>query len=997
MAIVAKKKVMSLAKEAGISADELVRVLNDAGFNVQSPFSSVDPKALTKVKSELEALRQKKQSKPAAKPVAGGVKRNSKPESDEDKEESGSKKLMGATISLKKAGERKKVNRADRKAEIFGSSTEAKPDKVEAKAEGTPAQDTSKKDIKQATKSLFKEESEGAKGPSPKMEETKQEVEAKSVAQAKAAPEVQAKKEANADDSLSSAVISKDAVMSDKKQELKVKVEAPTQEMADRIAKYAGNNGRPQRGNNPNYRGNNNNNNRGGRGGEGKGYTGTFSTATSGGNNNRGPGGPGSRGGQSGPGQAGGAQRSPGGQNDRRPPRNNAMANAFNQSTAAGAVPGQGPAPIKENTRLGGKQDKGKKKKKFEKVLPEKQINVRQKVSRVMAALSKNPTKKVYRKEQAEGEEQTERRHLKVSDFVTLNELAGLMNVMPNQVMAKCMELGMMVTINHRIDFETIQLVADEFGFDTELMEEYDEEVEEVETEENEASFASRPPVVTVMGHVDHGKTSLLDWVRSERVAASEAGGITQHVGAYVVKTPQGEVTFLDTPGHEAFTAMRARGSQVTDVVVLVVAADDRVMPQTIESIEHAHAAKVPIVVAINKCDRETANPDKIRAQLAEHGVEVEQWGGNVSCIEVSAKTGQGMDQLLETLALETEILQLRANPTAHAKGTVIESKLDKGKGAVATVLIQTGTLRVGDNFVSGIYAGKVRALASTTGERIEEAPPGYPCQIMGLEGAPFSGDKFTVFEDERSAREIANKRSIAAKERELRARRHMTLDQLYDRVKAGSYTELNVIVKADVDGSAEAISNELEKISNKEVKVNVIRKAVGNINESDVMLASASDAIIVAFHLLPAPAVRDLAEKEGVELKQYRIIYEIIEEFRGVVEGMLKPAFKEEVVGEAEILQLFKITKVGWIAGSLVTTGTVDRESQMRIYRNGVEIGTGKVSSLKRHQDDASQVKAGQECGIGISGFEGMKEGDTLAFFKVIEVQRTLKDLEDE
>lgn len=620
---------------------------------------------------------------------------------------------------------------------------------------------------------------------------------------------------------------------------------------------------------------------------------------------------------------------------------------------------------------------------------------MKQNVNRVMASLSKTPSKKKYEKGQQGAEEGGEERTvLKVSDFITIAELGGMMKVLPALVIAKCMEMGMMVTINHRIDFETIETLADEFGFDVELLEEYEEEVE-TEEEVDESKLVSRAPVVTVMGHVDHGKTSVLDWIRSSKLTTGEAGGITQHIGAYQVETEKGPVTFLDTPGHEAFSAMRARGSQITDVVVLLVAADDRVMPQTIESIEHARAAKVPIVVAINKCDLETANPDKIRSELAVQGIEVDTWGGEVSCVEISAKTGLGMETLLETLALETEILELKANADTEARGTVVESRLDKGKGAIATVLVQQGTLKVGDVFVAGIYSGRVRAIMDEAGEPIQSAGPSRPCQIMGLEGAPFSGDKLQGYADEKKAKEIASKRRMAAKERELRSRQHMTLGQLFDRVKAGSFTELNVIVKADVDGSAEAIATELEKLSNKEVHINIIRKSVGNIKEDDVMLAAASDAIIIAFHLLPNPTVRDLAEKEGVELKQYRIIYEIIEEFKGVIEGMLKPETREEVAGEAEVKEIFNISKIGKIAGSVVTNGKVDREAKLRIYRNGTEVGVGTVSSLKRHSEDVDSVRAGTECGIGVDGFEGLKSGDTLAFFKVVEIKRTLKDVE--
>ncbi len=985
MAIVAKKKIMSLAKSEGVAADDLVRLLNEKGHQVKSPFSSVDTSVLDEVREGLEKLKSKAISKKSSGKATTVKKGSSSKKEETSNDSNGNKKLMGAKITLRKNGDRKKAsdeNRSGRASEIFKTKEPkkevAKPTSEEPIVESKAPVKAPVKKVEEATKNLFKDSSKpSAKKP------------------------VSTEKKSSTDNADSKKSNLPDAQERSRAQ-LKVKVEAPTAEMAARIAKLRGGPGG----------GRNNGGRNGGRGGAGPrggaGYTGKFSTSTSG--NEKRPGGP-KTGGAGAPRGSGGA--------DRNRPKNSSMAAAFNQRSSggqqqqqqAGGPRGNGGPPMPganapfQNGKPGAKPTVGKRnqggkkgKPKHQRVNKEREINVRANITRVMASLSKNPTKKVYRKDESGKEEIVEKKILKVSDFVTINELAGLMNVMSNQVMAKCMELGMMVTINHRLDFETIQLLADEFEYEAELMEEYEEDtLSEEEEVINEADLVARPPVVTVMGHVDHGKTSLLDWVRKERVATGEAGGITQHVGAYSVSTAKGDITLLDTPGHEAFTAMRARGSQLTDVVVLVVAADDRVMPQTIESIEHAKAAGVPIVVAINKCDRETANPDKIRAQLAEYKVEVEQWGGKVSCIEVSAKTGMGMETLLETLALETEMLQLKANPKMNARAVVVESKLDKGKGAIATILIQQGTLRVGDHFVAGIHLGRVRALLNEKGKRVKEVGPGYPCQIMGLDGAPFSGDKLTSYDDERSAKNIAQKRSIAAKERELRSRRHMTLDQLYDRVKAGNFTDLNVIVKADVDGSAEAISNELEKLSNKEVKVNVIRKAVGNINETDVMLASASDAIIVAFHLLPAAAVRAKAEEEGVDIKQYRIIYEIIDEFRGVVEGLLKPVFKEVVVGEAEIKQLFKITKVGWIAGSVVTTGAVDTSSKMRIYRNGVELGSGSVRSLKRHQDEVTSVKAGFECGIGIDGFEGMKEGDNLAFFNVVEVTRTLKDVESE
>lgn len=649
----------------------------------------------------------------------------------------------------------------------------------------------------------------------------------------------------------------------------------------------------------------------------------------------------------------------------------------------------------KSGNRGGGKNDRtnDRNRNKERQEQREQQDAVRQNVSRVMASLSKNPVKKVYHKDRSVEESGEEKKILKTSDFITVGELAGLMEQMPARVIAKCMEMGMMVTINARLDFETIQVLADDFGFEAQLMEEYEEDVLGVE-EDQEENLHPRSPVVTVMGHVDHGKTSLLDWIRKSHVVAGESGGITQHIGAYEVTTPVGKVTFLDTPGHEAFSAMRARGSQVTDVIVLVVAADSMVMPQTVESIELAHREKVPLVVAITKIDLPTANPDKIRAQLAERGVEVEQWGGTTSCIEVSARSGQGMEELLETLALETEVLELRANPNARAKGAVVESKLDAGKGSMATILIQNGTLRVGDPFVCGIYSGRVRAMFNERGENRKEAGPSTPCQVLGFDGTPQAGDDLIVVEDEKTAREIASKRRMAARERDLRARKTVSLENSFNGVKEGKVSELNLIVKADVGGSAEALAASLEKLSNKEVKVNIIRKGVGAITDSDVLFATTAQAVIIAFHLMPSASIREMAEKDGIEIRTYRVIYDCIEDIQNVVEGLLKPTLREEIMGEAEIRELFKIPKVGIIAGCMVTAGEVNRDSHVRLYRNGVEVGVTHVTSLKRHKDDVKSVARGFECGIGLRGNDNIQVGDTLMFFKKVEVARTLADV---
>ncbi|MDD5941343.1 translation initiation factor IF-2 [Fibrobacter sp.] len=727
-----------------------------------------------------------------------------------------------------------------------------------------------------------------------------------------------------------------------------------------------------------------------------QGYTGTFGRLSNNGDNRNGGrrndnrGGNGGNGGNNGgrtyTGRTGGFTGS-------------SMQDAFNASNGGGQgfggqnQAGKGGKPQNGRHGQNDKNRRGNGKDRQDQQKEMQQEAVRQNVSRVMADLSKKPVKKVYRKEHNDNTSGEEKKILKTSDFITVGELAGLMDQMPARVIAKCMEMGMMVTINARLDFETIQLLADEFGYEAQLMEEYEEEVLGVEEESSE-NLKPRHPVVTVMGHVDHGKTSLLDWIRKTHVVAGESGGITQHIGAYEVTTSQGKVTFLDTPGHEAFSAMRARGSQVTDVIVLVVAADSMVMPQTVESIELAKREKVPMVVAITKIDLPTANPDKIRAQLAERGVEVEQWGGSTSCIEVSARTGQGMNDLLETLALEAEVLELKANPDAHARGAVVESKLDVGKGSMATILVQNGTLHVGDPFVCGIYAGRVRAMFNERGEQMKEAPPSSPCQVLGFDGTPQAGDDLIVVEDEKTAREIASKRRMAARERDLRARKTVSLENSFNEKKEGKLSELNLIVKADVGGSAEALAASLEKLTNKEVRVNIIRKGVGTITESDILLATTASAIIISFHLMPSLSIREMAEKEGIEIRNYRVIYDCIEDITNAVEGLLKPTLREELSGEAEIRQVFKIPKVGLIAGCMVTDGEVDRTSHVRVYRNGVELGTTVVQSLKRMKDDVKSVARGFECGIGLKGYEDIKEGDSLIFFKEIKVARTLKDV---
>jgi len=657
-----------------------------------------------------------------------------------------------------------------------------------------------------------------------------------------------------------------------------------------------------------------------------------------------------------------------------------------------------------DNRTHGGRHDdnRGKRGKKGKDVQKEREIQkeniekAQKRVSDVLVSLSKTPAKKVYNKDKVSAEGDAPSKTINVSAFVSVGELAGLLEQPSARVIGKCMEMGKMLTINERLDFETVQVIADEFGFEAKLMEEYQEETLGIK-DDSEVNLKHRHPVVTVMGHVDHGKTSLLDYIRKTNVVRGESGGITQHIGAYEVETPNGKITFLDTPGHEAFNAMRARGSQVTDVIVLVVAADSMVMPQTVESIELAKTAHVPIVVAITKIDLPTANTDKIMSQLSERGVQVEEWGGSVSCVKVSCKSGEGMDKLLETLALESEVLDLKANPDSSARGTVVESRLDAGKGTVATILVQNGTLRVRDCFVCGNYSGRVRALFNERGDALKEAGPSTPCQVLGFTGTPQAGDDLVVVESDQAASEISAKRQQAAHERALRFRARMSLEQVYDEAKSGKISELNLLIKTDVAGSCEALAESLANLSNNEVKIKIVRKGVGAINDDDVHLASISNAIIIAFHLMPSHAIRELAEQEGVEIKTYRVIYDVIDEIKGAIEGLLKPVSKEEVTGEAEIRQVFRIPKIGLIAGCMVKSGLVDRESQVHVYRDGVELGLTKVQSLKRVKDDVSSVKSGLECGIGLRGYDNIQEGDVLIFFKQVTVARTLADLAKE
>lgn len=595
------------------------------------------------------------------------------------------------------------------------------------------------------------------------------------------------------------------------------------------------------------------------------------------------------------------------------------------------------------------------------------------------------------RRESAEQARLENARVLEVTEFLSANELANLMNVPVNQVIAKCMELGLFVSINQRIEADVIAMIADEFGFQVKFVN-VDENHEEEEDQDTEEELQSRPPIVTVMGHVDHGKTSLLDYVRKANVIAGEAGGITQHIGAYeVTLEDKRKITFLDTPGHEAFTAMRARGAQVTDIVIIVVAADDDVMPQTKEAINHAQAAGVPMIFAINKVDKEAANPERIKEQLSHMNILVEDWGGKYQCQEISAKFGKGVNELLEKVLLEAEILDLKANPDRLAKGAVIEAQLDKGRGIVTTILVQTGTLRVGDILVAGQHYGKVKAMMDERGNRVKEAGPSTPVQILGLSGAPQAGDKFQTYDTEREAREIATRRQQLLREQSIRQQKHITLDEIARRKAIGNFKELNLIVKGDVDGSVEALSDSLLKLSTDEVKVNIILKSVGQISESDVLLASASDAIIVGFQVRPSSSARKLAEQEAIDIRLYSIIYDAINEVKDALEGLLAPEIQEEIVATVEIREVFRISKVGSIAGCYVTEGKITRNTPIRLIRDGIVIYSGKLASLKRFKDDAKEVNFGYECGLSVDGYNDIQVGDIIEGYEQKEVKRKL------
>ncbi len=651
--------------------------------------------------------------------------------------------------------------------------------------------------------------------------------------------------------------------------------------------------------------------------------------------------------------------------------------------------------------KKGGKASKSKKPVRVEVDDEEVQRQIKETLNRMQAGKGKNAGAK-YRKEKRENirhhqeelleQEAAQSKVLKLTEFVTANELATMMNISVNQVIATCMSLGLMVSINQRLDAETINIVAEEFGFTTEYVSAKVAEALNDDEEINPDDIEPRCPIVTVMGHVDHGKTSLLDHIRNTNVIAGEAGGITQHIGAYNVKLKNGQhITFLDPPGHEAFTAMRARGAKVTDIAIIIVAADDAVMPQTVEAINHAQAAGVPMIFAINKCDKPGANPDKIKEQLSNMNILVEDWGGKYQSQDISAKKGDGVFELLEKVLLEAEMLDLKANPKHRAKGSIIESSLDKGRGYVATVLVSDGTLHMGDIVLAGTAHGKIKAMFNERGQRIKEAKPGEPALILGLNGAPQAGDEFNVMPTEQEAREIANKREQLAREQSIRTKKHVGLEEIGRRLAIGDFKELNIIVKGDVDGSVEALSDSLIKLSTENIQVNVIHKAVGAISDSDILLAEASDAIIVGFQVRPTATARKLAEKEEIDIRLYSIIYDAIEEIKAAMAGMLAPEVKEEVTATLEVLQTFRITKVGTVAGCIVREGKIKRSNKVRVIRDGIVIHTGEMAALKRQKDDVKEVGLNTECGVSLKSYNDIVEGDILEAFEEIEVQKEL------
>ncbi len=663
-----------------------------------------------------------------------------------------------------------------------------------------------------------------------------------------------------------------------------------------------------------------------------------------------------------------------------------------------------GKVDLQDDKKQGHSPDDSGKRKKRKLHRPEvNEEDVQKQIKDTLAKLTSKGKSKGsrYRKEKRETYQQRrqaemdiqeqEKNIIKVTEFVSVSELARLMKVPVNEVIQTCMNLGLLVSINQRLDAETLSLVADEFDHKVEFVS-VDLQDTIAEEEDLPDQLQPRSPIVTVMGHVDHGKTKLLDYVRNANVIAGEAGGITQHIGAYAVELDNGrKITFLDTPGHEAFTAMRARGAQITDVAIIVVAADDGVMPQTVEAINHASAAGVPIVFAINKIDKPTANPEKIKEELASMNYLVEDWGGKYQSQEISAKDGQGIADLLEKVLLEAELLDLKANPSRKAVGTVLESTLDKGRGYVATILVENGTLKIGDILLAGSYFGHIKAMYNERGNRIEEAGPATPVLTLGLNGAPQAGDRFNMMENDREAKEIANKREQLQREQELRTQKHITLDEIGRRIAIGNFKELNVIVKGDVDGSVEALTDSLEKLSTEEIQVNIIHKAVGGISESDILLAAASNAVVIGFQVRPSMSARKLAEKEQIDIRLYSIIYDAIEEIRAAMEGMLSPEIREEINATLEVLEAFKITKVGTIAGCIVREGKINRNSRVRVIRDGIVVYTGELGALKRFKDDVKEVVSGLECGLNIQNFNDIKQGDYVEAFSETEVKKKL------
>ena len=643
----------------------------------------------------------------------------------------------------------------------------------------------------------------------------------------------------------------------------------------------------------------------------------------------------------------------------------------------------------------------GKSKKEAVEISPEEaQKRIRETLAKLQGGGKKKSVKNRREKRQAHKEiadqelqERTEEsKIIKIAEFATANELSTMMEVPVNEIISSLMSLGFMVTMNQRLDAETLQIIVEDFGFEVEFVGADVQESIDIKQEDDQEDLVERSPIVTIMGHVDHGKTSLLDYIREDNVIAGEAGGITQHIGAYEVTLPNGKkISFLDTPGHEAFTAMRARGAKVTDIVVIVIAADDRVMPQTKEAISHAQAADVPIIFAINKVDKDISDPEKIKGELAEMNLLVEDWGGKIQSHDISAKTGLGVPELLEKILLEAEMLDLRANPDRTAVGSVIEASLDKGKGYVATILVQKGTLRVGDYVLAGSYSGKVKALLNERGNAIKEAGPSTPATLLGLNGAPTAGDVFNVMESEQEAKKVATKRMQLQREQSVRTQKHITLDEIGRRIALGDFQELNIIVKGDVDGSIEALSDSLEKLSTDAIKVNIIQKAVGQISESDIMLASASDAIVIGFQVRPSLQARKLAETEQIDVRLYSVIYKAIEEIKLAMEGMLSPDVEEQIVCNIEIRETFKISKVGTIAGCMVLDGKLNRKTGVRIIRDGIVVYTGKLSSLKRFKEDVQEVQKGYECGLSIENYNDIKIGDIIEGYEEIEVKRTL------